>query len=168
MLPDIWTIATNKEQTGESSSLFCLPLPLGILLKDKRLAKNDQSEPNLIEGWLIRCWRAFYLQGPDSASVSFLAQIITQVWRWLEDAVRWGHEVWSGDPVPWKGQIFEWNLNGMPYWDWTCFWVHKMDNVTFGSWSTRNWKDILHPKYLRVCVAFPCPRLEGVEFTVHF
>lgn len=99
-----------------------------ILLRPKRLAKNDQSEPNLIEAWLIRCWGAFYLQGTDSASVSFLAQIITQVWRRLEDVVRWGLEVWSGDSVPWKDQIFEWNLNGMPYWDWTYFWVHEMDN----------------------------------------
>lgn len=133
-----------------------------ILLRPKRLAKNDQSEPNLIEAWLIRCWGAFYLQGTDSASVSFLAQIITQVWRRLEDVVRWGLEVWSGDSVPWKDQIFEWNLNGMPYWDWTYFWVHEMDNLTFGSWSTRNWKDIvLHPKYLGVCVAFPHPKLEG-------
>lgn len=105
--------------------------------------------------------RSFLPQGADSASVSFLAQIITQVWRWLEDVVRWGLEVWSGDPVPWKGQIFERKLNGLPYWDWTCFWVHEMDNMTFGSRSTRNWKDIvLHPKYLPVCVASPCPRLE--------
>lgn len=141
-----------------SSTSLCL-WGKGILLKHKGLAKNDQSEPNLIESWLIRCWGSFYLQGTDSACVSFLAQIITQVWRWLEDVVRWGFEVWSEDSVRWKGQIFGWHLNGIPYWDWTCFWVHEMDNIIFGSWSSRTGRILFCTQ--SICVSVWPPPAHG-------
>lgn len=64
MLSEIWIIATNKNKQVKALPLSSASLwGKRILLKHKRLAKNDQSKRNLIEACLISCQGAFLSPG---------------------------------------------------------------------------------------------------------
>lgn len=56
IIREIRVIATTEEQTCESSSVFCLPLPLEEKnsSQTEEIRRKDQSEPNLIEAELVR------------------------------------------------------------------------------------------------------------------